>query len=115
MFSEMRSAWRKLRRQADWRQLNDGSRPEFEYAGVVIGQSGASGGTNPGSQVYDIFVRGKLVATRHTLASAKEAADQLLTAEGVWKRRTMNPVQVTHYFFGDTTEFAPTYFWTRDE
>lgn len=114
LFAEARKTWAKLRKRADWRSITDGSRPELEYAACILGQSGAPGGTRPRVQTYEVFVKGKLVATRHTLTEARDTADDLLGTPGFWTRRQVDPVMVTHYYFGDTEEFGPTYFWTRE-
>lgn len=114
MFSGARTAWRRLRRQSDWRPITDGTRPELAYDAVILGQSGAPGGTRPRVQTYEVFVKGKLVATRHTLTEARDTADNILGDSGIWTRRKVDPVQVTHYFYGPTEEFSPVFFWTRN-
>lgn len=84
---------------------------------MVFGQSGGSGASKPRVQTYEVYVRGNIVATRHSLREAQEAANSRFfdDGEGKWTRRTMTPVEVTHYYFGPTEEFGPIYYWTRGE
>jgi hypothetical protein len=119
MLQSLRDQWRKLRGRpeavahfADWRAITDGSRPELDYDACILGQS-SPGGTSPREPRYEIYIHGKLVATRLGLAVAQAYVDSFY-APGQWTRRKTDPVTVNHYYFGPTNEFGPTYYWTRD-
>lgn len=114
LFAEARKTWARLRKRADWRAISDGSRPELEYDACILGQSGAPGGTRPRVQTYDCYLKGKLVATRHTLTEARDTVDDLIGISGLWTRRQVDPVQAVHYYYGPTEEFGPVTYWTRD-
>lgn len=113
MFAELRRAWSRLRKQADWRAISDGSRPELEYDVVILSQGGSGGGTTPRLRVYDIYVRGQIVATRPGLAVAQKWVEDNY-GPGEWTRRKTDPVSAHHYYFGETEEFAPTVYYTRE-
>jgi hypothetical protein len=77
MLQSLRDQWRRLRGQpetvahfADWRALTDGSRPELDYGACILGQS-SPGGTLPRQSRYEVYIHGKLVATRLGLSVAQ--------------------------------------------
>lgn len=80
---------------------------------MILGPAGASGATRAPAGPYDVYVRGRLVATRTKLSEAKAYVDSL-HGPGDWKMRRTEPVPAHHYYFGPTTEFGPTTFWTRE-
>lgn len=113
MFDELRKAWSRLRRQADWRALSDGTRPELDYDACILSQGAASGSTSPRNRVFEVYIRGQLVGMRHSLAEAKSYVDDR-NGPGEWARRSTDPVKANHYYFGETEEFGPTIYYTRD-
>lgn len=108
-----RTAWRRLRKRSDWRSLSDGSRPELQFDAVILGPAGASGSTRAPAGPYDVYIRGRLVATRPRLGEAKAFVEKL-HGPGEWKMRRTEPVMSHHYYYGPTEEFGPTAFWTRE-
>lgn len=112
MFSRITEQFRRLRRKADWRAITDGSMPWLDHDAVILGQTGGSGSTRPRIQSYEVYLRGRLVATRPSLSAAKAVIEAQEGRPLEWQRATTDPVQVEHYYFGETEEFgSPTTYW----
>ena len=54
---------------------------------------------------YEVYVRGRQVATRSRLDEAKEVVEKQF-GPLEWSRKRTEPFEVTHRTFGDTTEFT---------
>lgn len=108
----MRRSWATLHREADWRAFTGGEAPWLQHPAVIIGGSGHGRGQQaPRRQSYEVYIEGRLVAQRHSLAEAKGYVEaQHGSVE--WRQGRTEPVTVTHYYFGETDEFSsPSTYW----
>lgn len=69
---------------------------------MAIGSDGPGSG---GRQSWDVFVFGKLIATRHSLSEARSVVEDLY-GEVPWYRVVLPFVEVEHPTLGPTTEFT---------
>lgn len=101
----------RLRREADWRAFMAGDAPWNVYDAVIFGGTSGPGGTRPPRQTYEVYLHGRLIALRPSLAEAKAAIEAEHGAQH-WRTGKTEPVKVHHYYFGPTEEFtAPNTYW----
>lgn len=97
MSAVVREQWRQRIAGPSWRALTDD--PFWLTHDVVIASNVAA------RRSYEVWVHGKPFATRPTLAAAKAAVEDK-HGPLEWRTERLPLVEVTHYYFGDTTEFT---------
>lgn len=107
----MRQQWGQV--IADWRAL-DTATPWVDYPVVILGPAGGPGSTRPRAATYEVYVDGRLVASRPRLIEAQEYVEQ--RRPGItWRTVKSEPLKVVHHHFGPTSEFgSPTTFWVGE-
>jgi hypothetical protein len=111
MTALLRKQWRDAvtASPTSWRPY--GHTPWWDEYDVVISSEG--GGS--GRRAYEVYVGGRIIATRPRLDEAQEAAEGHCGCSLHWTRRRLEDFVVDHPFFGPTTEFtSPTTIWTAD-
>lgn len=74
----------------------------FRGHDAVIAQDS---GVGRRGNTYEVWTYGQPIATRHSLADAKAAVEEVY-GPLEWETKTLRPHEVEHKYFGPTTEFT---------
>ena len=101
MFQVVSQAWHRL--AAPWRPIVAPENEDFfrRYDAVIAQDEGVGRRGN----TYEVWTYGSPIATRHNLADAKAAVEEVY-GPLQWERVTLDPLEVTHYYFGPSTEWS---------
>lgn len=98
MSQHLREQWRRTAIPTSWRPVVDGD-VTHEYEAVVIPQSSNR------QRTFEVYTYGSMLGNRPTLDSAKALIEEIYGSLP-WRKVSIDPVEVTHYYFGPTTEFT---------
>lgn len=103
----LRQQWRKTAMPTSWRPVVD-SDHAHDYEAVILSQQSNR------QRTFEVYTYGVMLGNRPTLDQAKALVEEIY-GPLPWRKVSVDPIEVSHYYFGPTSEFTdPTTLYVVD-